>query len=97
MPKCWWPTSSVRAFFIFIFIFYFFKKRERPSVCFGVGDVNEKTTIFFREFQPMTFAHDDSSLLLDQDTNRFLVLMKRGKVRASIAGLLILKKFTIVL
>ena len=26
-------------------------------------------SIFFREFQPMTFAFDDSSLLLDQDTN----------------------------
>jgi len=27
----------------------------------------------FREFQPMTFASDDSSLILDQDINRFLV------------------------
>ena len=26
-----------------------------------------------REFQLMTFAHDNNSLLLDQDTNRFLV------------------------
>ena len=26
-----------------------------------------------REFQPMAFALDDSSLLLDQDTNQFLV------------------------
>ena len=29
--------------------------------------------ICFREFQPMTFAFDNSSLLLDQDTNKFLV------------------------
>ena len=28
---------------------------------------------FFREFQPMTSASDDSSLLSDQDTNQFLV------------------------
>ena len=66
-------------------------------MCFGVGDVKEKITIFFREFQPMTFAPDDSYLSSNKDTNRFLVLMKRGRVRASIPGLLILKKFTIVL
>ena len=30
-------------------------------------------SIFFREFQPMTFAFDDSSLSLDQDTNQFLM------------------------
>ena len=30
-------------------------------------------TFFFREFQPMAFAPNDSSLLLDQDTNQFLV------------------------
>ena len=29
--------------------------------------------IFFREFQSMTFASDDSSLSLDPDINRFLV------------------------
>ena len=28
---------------------------------------------FFREFQPMMFAFDDSSLSSDQDTNQFLV------------------------
>jgi len=28
---------------------------------------------FFREFQPMASAPDDTSLLLDQDTNQFFV------------------------
>ena len=28
---------------------------------------------FLREFQPMAFAPNDSSLLSDQDTNQFLV------------------------
>ena len=28
---------------------------------------------FFLEFQPMAFGSDDGSLLLDQDTNQFLV------------------------
>ena len=28
---------------------------------------------FFREFQPMTFAPDDSYLSSDQDINQFLV------------------------
>ena len=30
-------------------------------------------TFFLRVFQPMTFAPNDSSLSLDQDTNQFLV------------------------
>ena len=30
-------------------------------------------SFFLREFQFMTFTHDDSFLLLDQDINRFLV------------------------
>ena len=30
-------------------------------------------SFFFREFQPMTSALDDSSLSSDQDTNQFLV------------------------
>ena len=29
--------------------------------------------IFFREFQPIVSAPDDSSLSLDQDTNQFFV------------------------
>ena len=32
-----------------------------------------KIKYIFREFQPMMFVPDDSSLLLDQSTNRFLV------------------------
>ena len=44
---------------------------ERNSHCF------ERKELFFffflREFQPMASAHDDNSLLSDQDTNQFLV------------------------
>ena len=29
--------------------------------------------ISFKDFQPITFASNDNSLLSDQDTNRFLV------------------------
>ena len=32
---------------------------------------DENVFFFLREFQPMTFAPNDSSLSLDQDTNQF--------------------------
>ena len=32
-----------------------------------------KSFFFLRKIQPMLFAHDDSILLSDQDTNQFLV------------------------
>ena len=51
-----------------------------------MGDITTTTTdlqasifymhfffFFLREFQPMAFAPNDSSLSLDQDTNQFLV------------------------
>ena len=38
----------------------------------GVADALDLIR-FFREFQPMMSISDDNSLLLDQDTNQFLM------------------------
>ena len=37
------------------------------------GDTRIEIATFFREFQLMVFVSDDNSLLVDQNTNRFLV------------------------
>ena len=34
---------------------------------------NDHLVFFFKEFQPIAPAHDNKSLLFDQDTNRFFM------------------------
>ena len=49
-------------------------KQERKSSFFRKlyqTTKNEMTFFYLREFKPMMFAYDDSSLSLNQDTNQF--------------------------
>ena len=43
------------------------------TLFYKVGKKSDIKEYFLREFQPMTSVFDDSYLLLEQDTNRFLV------------------------
>ena len=52
--------------------FFFFIERERERTSKEVSTYF-KILLFEIESQPMALALDDNSLLLDQDTNRFLV------------------------
>ena len=48
--------------------------KMRISFIFIIGNKNFQKMIFFlREFQPMAFAPNNSSLSSNQDTNQFLV------------------------
>ena len=53
-------------------VFFFFIERERERTSKEVSTYF-KILLFEIESQPMALALDDNSLLLDQDTNRFLV------------------------
>ena len=52
--------------------FFFYRERERERTSKEVSTYF-KILLFEIESQPMTLAFDNNSLLLDQDTNRFLV------------------------
>ena len=57
---------------IYVKKFFFFIERERERTSKEVSTYF-KILLFEIESQPMALALDDNSLLLDQDTNRFLV------------------------
>ena len=49
------------------------QERDYNSDALGIVLLEFIYFYFFREFQPMAFASDNSSLSSDQDTNQFLV------------------------
>ena len=63
-----WQKKPHKLIYIYIYIYFFFF-----WFFINLQSHKNKTNFFFKGFQPMASAPDDSSLSSNQDTNQFLV------------------------